>query len=192
MADRDLTILSTDGLGKELIKKPGTHNAFMILSPDQSYHSKKNIGVYCEWALKYCPRFLLYIFDTPHMYDFWAFKNLDPPEAKAKAETIGLEKERGFRKVIRRLRTDRIDIQRHSTFKSQKSWPEISRVLTEYLISDESFRKDITQDVLSVDWIRKKVEQNPQIIEGLTWQHYCESRERRKPFVQICFTIFCY
>jgi len=133
-------------LGKNLIQKPKTINAFMGVSLGRPFFSKENIEKYFLWASKYCKKFLLILADEPERWNYQVFKNIDKKQALYLALKTGKEYKQGFEKTINKYSLKDIKIKTwKELFSNDQQYERILDKLYKYFKRDRNFGEDIIE-----------------------------------------------
>ena len=143
---KDMKSKSQIGLGRELIQKPKTINAFMGVSLGRPFFSKENIEKYFLWADEFCKEFILILADEPEKWNYQVFKNMNEEQALELALKTGEEYKQGFEKIINKHSLKDIKVKTwRDLFSNNQQYKETLEKLYRCFERDADFKKDIIE-----------------------------------------------
>lgn len=162
-------------VGNELIKTPGSLNAFMGVSLGKPFYSQGNIERYFLWAEKQCKRFILILADEPEQWNYQAFKRLTISESFRLAQKVGDDYKRGFLKLIDKHNLENVEVKVwKDVFENNQEYEKILTIIKKHFAENKQFRheciKTIRQNVGQK--IEEKLEDDKEKIVADTLSNY--------------------
>lgn len=138
-----MIIENTTDLGKDALLFLQKYKAFMGISVEHKFFSKKNMAQYFEWGSKQFAKFVIILMDDPKHYNFMVFKNMDEKTALALARKESNELKLGYEKVIKNLNIPNIKIVQFKDFFREKKYKKILEKIIKFSKVDIEFKKDL-------------------------------------------------
>ena len=149
MIIKEITSLASDAL-----KIKRKYNAFLGVSLNNKFFSKKTMREYILWCSEQFVETLILIMDDPERYNYIILRGMSKKDAVSKSRYLGTEMKASYEKILKQFNISNVKITLFSEFWEDKEFVRINELIEKECNNNLGFKKSSMRSTLL--WVGKK------------------------------------